>query len=160
MKSIQTKKSGLSERVPIGSSISGQIHSGGKEKGNRKNVVLIVSLIIALSSYNIWLIVRCFYAPAEQSLNIKQISTPLSNNPFENKWFDTDIDQVSHAKIMAFKAYMDSLAQSPNGRRAYERILSQRPGLMDSLLLYQKMLPTENPAAKEQLRNETTPKIN
>lgn len=44
------------------------------------------------------------------------------------------ITSEEHQRIHRFKSYMDSLARSPPGRKAYDSILLKRPGLMDSIL--------------------------
>lgn len=110
----------------------------GKDSyGKKKKILLLVLLVVALSGYNIWLIVHSFYAPAGGGLNIRQITTPLANSPFEGKWFDGVQDQNIHHRILAFKSFMDSLSRSKTGRSEYDRIMASRPGLMDSLLLYE-----------------------
>jgi hypothetical protein len=47
-------------------------------------------------------------------------------------------------RIQRFRLYMDSLAGSPSGKKLYDSILGQRPGLMDSLFLIEKIYQSHN----------------
>lgn len=156
MNFLRTKKTDAPTRAEYRSQISGHQQRlistklqprksdaarGRPDSSSRtKKIILVVILIAGLSAYNIWLIIRCFYVAPANHVNIKQIVTPLSNSPFEGKWFDGEIDQVAHRKITAFKNHMDSLSHSKEGRAEYDRIMALRPGLMDSLLLYERTI--------------------
>jgi hypothetical protein len=47
------------------------------------------------------------------------------------------IPETVYKQVEAFKKYMDSLSR--NDKKKYEEILGQRPGLPDSILLFEKL---------------------
>jgi hypothetical protein len=61
-----------------------------------------------------------------------QRGKPLSMYPaFNTPEFD---------RIRAFKAYMDSLARSPTGRKLYDSINAARPHLVDSIAIVSQVI--------------------
>jgi len=55
------------------------------------------------------------------------------------------LPSYEYERIHLFRLYMDSLASSPSGKKAYDSILLHRPGLMDSVLFIEKHYqPTAN----------------
>ncbi|MFX1707251.1 hypothetical protein PV783_25000 [Chitinophaga sp. CC14] len=121
------------------------VNKSAKTFSKRKKLLLLAIMILALGGYNIWLIIHSFkVVPTVGNFNIQQISIPLGNNPFKGKWFDAGIDQDSHRRIMQFKAYMDSLSLTRAGRAEYDHIMATRPGLIDSVRLYESTYQLQN----------------
>ncbi len=54
------------------------------------------------------------------------------------------VTEAGFEKIQRFRFYMDSLARNPSGKKKCDSILSQRPGLMDSVLLIEKIYQSQN----------------
>lgn len=80
------------------------------------------------------LIRKALYQPSVALVQISGIK-PVTLPPQKTvQPFDT----LRMARILQFKRQMDSLAKDPRGSRAYERIIKQRPGLMDSLRLIEQ----------------------
>ena len=51
----------------------------------------------------------------------------------------TIVTKEEYDKIQHFRKYMDSLARSPSGKKSYDSILINRPGLMDSIILIENI---------------------
>ncbi|CAL1519123.1 hypothetical protein [Chitinophaga sp. MM2321] len=105
----------------------------------KKKVVLLIILMIVLSAYNVWLMTRIFYIPHRQKFDISTILAPLKISPGVT---GTDsvyqgITNEEYQRIMQFKNYLDSLAGNKRTRPEYNRILLSRPGLKDSLNLFE-----------------------
>lgn len=49
------------------------------------------------------------------------------------------VTKKEYEKIQRFRKYMDSLAISPSGKKSYDSILINRPGLMDSIILIENI---------------------
>ncbi len=54
------------------------------------------------------------------------------------------VTKAEFEKIQRFRIYMDSLARSPSGKKLRDSILSQRPGLMDSIHLIENIYQSQN----------------
>ncbi len=56
----------------------------------------------------------------------------------------TIVTKEEYVKIQHFRKYMDSLAKSPSGKKLYDVILINRPGLMDSIILIENIYQSQN----------------
>ena len=56
----------------------------------------------------------------------------------------TIVTKEEYDKIQHFRKYMDSHARSPSGKKLYDNILIDRPGLMDSIILIENIYQTQN----------------
>ena len=56
----------------------------------------------------------------------------------------TIVTKEEYDKMQHFRKYMDSLARSPSGKKLYDVILINRPGLMDSIILIENIYQTQN----------------
>lgn len=56
----------------------------------------------------------------------------------------TIVTKEEYNKIQHFRKYMDSLARSPSGKKLYDIILTDRPGLMDSIILIENIYQSQN----------------
>jgi hypothetical protein len=119
--------------------ISGSQKKNTTDYSKTRRLFLLALLIAALGAYNVWLLIKCFYEPVTSSLNIRGIAVPLGINPFKDKWFDGGDSEAIQQQVMGLKSYLDSLSLSADGKAEYQRILTARPGLMDSLRLFESM---------------------
>ena len=55
----------------------------------------------------------------------------------------TIVTKEEYDKIQHFRKYIDSLARSPSGKKVYENILIDRPGLMDSIILIENIYQSQ-----------------
>ncbi len=56
----------------------------------------------------------------------------------------TIVTKEEYDKIQHFRKYMDSLARSPSGKKLYDNIVIDRPGLMDSIILIENIYQSQN----------------
>ena len=62
----------------------------------------------------------------------------------ENIRADIIVTKIEYQRIQHFKLYMDSLDLSPSGKKIYDSILTNRTGLMDSVLFIEKIFQSQN----------------
>lgn len=115
------------------------------ERLSRKGKLIILSLfcVIAgsLSVYLIW--------SSVMSRKASFTVIHLKKSPYAVKSGDENtktlviVSKAEYEKIQRFRFYMDSLARSPSGKLLHDSILSQRPGLMDSILLIEKIYQSQ-----------------
>lgn len=123
---------------PLQRKLANRLQNGTNRYSRRKKIFILACLIISLSAYNIWLISQCFKPRPH---------TNLTNIHFPVRIPITSIDSDDHGliseekfkKLMKFKSYLDSLAREGGDSSAYNKIISSRPGLIDSLNLLQKL---------------------
>jgi len=123
---------------PVQRKLADRLQNGTNRYSRRKKIFLLACLILTLSTYNIWLISQCF-SPAPHT-NLIKIHSP-ERVPI------TSIDSEDHGiisadkfnKLMKFRSHLDSLAREGGDSLAYNKIISSRPGLIDSLNLLQKL---------------------
>lgn len=103
---------------------------------NAKLIVLSLFCLTA-GSLSVYLIassiIRC-KAPPINVIHFKQPPYAVKSGD-ENTKASMMVSKAEYEKILRFRIYMDSLARSPSGKKLLDSILSQRPGLMDSILL-------------------------
>lgn len=112
-----------------------KLQSSTNGYSKRKKIFILAFLIIVLSSYNIWLISRSFFAPRASQGNLKSILQPFKV-PSTKKIIDVEkvgISKENFEQLMSYKNHLDSLAKIGDPR--YMKIMSNRPGLLDSLNL-------------------------
>ncbi len=105
--------------------------------GNWK--IVLVLFVLLTSGYNVYLVVDAF-----THKNIKSFSvTPIRKPEHLSKTGDARtgtlyVSEAEYMRIRKFRIYMDSLLGSPSGKAVYDRITSNRPGLMDSVRFIEK----------------------
>ncbi|OJW81830.1 MAG: hypothetical protein BGO69_15125 [Bacteroidetes bacterium 46-16] len=99
------------------------------------NLKIVLALFVLLNGgYNVYLIVNAFTLK-----NIKAFSvTPISKPGHFDKTGDAGtgnlyMSEAEYMHIRRFRIYMDSLARGPSGKKVYDSIINNRPGLMDSV---------------------------
>lgn len=53
------------------------------------------------------------------------------------------VAKEEYEKIQRFRQYMDSLERSPSGKKLYNSILINRPGLLDSIILIENIYQSQ-----------------
>lgn len=112
------------------------------ERLSRNGKLIILSLFcLTAGSLSIYFIASSMMSRKVPSFTV----TRLKKSPLAGKSGDENtkalliVSKDEYEKIQRFRFYMDSLARSPSGKRLYDSILSQRPRLMDSILLIENI---------------------
>ena len=111
---------------------------------NAKLIVLSLFFLTA-GSLSVYLIASSMMRRKTPSINVTHFKQP----PYTVKSGDENtkalmmVSKAEHEKIQHFRIYMDSLARSPSGKKLLDSILSQRPGLMDSILLIENIYQSQ-----------------
>lgn len=117
------------------------------ERLSRNAKLIILSLFcLTAGSISIYFIASSTTSHRASSFTVFHLKKP----PYALKSGDENakalaiITKNEYKKITRFRFYMDSLARSPTGKQLYVSIISQRPGLMDSILLVENIYQTQN----------------
>jgi hypothetical protein len=93
----------------------------------------VVLVLLFLGSWNGWIIVQALQHPHRpipaQQLPLSHPLLPTVRSP---------VDPSSLAGIRTFRSWLDSLQADTMGRKIYDTILQQRPGLLDSVRQIEK----------------------
>lgn len=117
------------------------------ERLSRNGKLIALSLFCLIAgSLSIYFIANSLISRRASSFTV----TPVAKSPYADKSGDENtksleiISKAEYEKIQRFRYYMDSLARSPSGKMLYDSILLNRPGLMDSILLLEKIYLSQN----------------
>lgn len=116
------------------------------ERLSRNGKLIILSLFcLTAGSLSIYFIATSMMSRKAPSFTVTHLKKPLSADKSgdENTKALLIVSKDEYEKIQRFRFYMDSLARSPSGKRLYDSILSQRPGLMDSILLIENIYQSQ-----------------
>lgn len=104
------------------------------EKISRRTwMVLLILFVLLTGSYNVYCLINAFTGRG-YSITVTPIQKPkyaTKKEPYKAMV----VPKEEYRRIKKFRKYMDSLAQSPSGKILYDRIISRRPGLLDSVRL-------------------------
>lgn len=112
---------------------------------NGKLIALSLFCLIA-GSLSVYLIANSIMSRKASSFTV----TPLKKHPYTNKSGDENtkaleiVSKAEYEKVQRFRHYMDSLARSPSGKKLYDSILINRPGVMDSILFLENIYQSQN----------------
>ncbi len=100
-------------------------------------IVVLFIFIVFTGGCSIYLIVKSFSINTTKNVTIIPITKPtgsidLKEKPIELK---TIISKAELERVAHFRRYMDSLGRSPIGKKTYDSIVLNRPGLLDSLTM-------------------------
>ncbi len=112
------------------------------ERLSRNSKFIVLSLFcLTAGSLSIYLIASSVTSHKASSFTVIHLKKP----PYAVKSGDENtkalviVSEVEYEKVQRFRFYMDSLARSPSGKELYGSILSQRPGLMDSIFIIEEL---------------------
>lgn len=112
------------------------------ENLSRRKLILLLLVFIALAAgRSIFLIGRSVSGNRASTVSVSQVNVPKhvmktgEAVPKEDWTIGKDVYQ----RITHFREYMDSLAQSPDGKAVYDSLVASRPGLLDSIKLVEKI---------------------
>ncbi|STO10824.1 hypothetical protein [Flavobacterium hibernum] len=100
-------------------------------------IVILFTFIVFTGGGSIYLIVKSFSGNPTKNITVIPITKPANVIPLKEKPLElsTIISKTEFEKITSFRKYMDSLGRSPTGKKTYDSIVSDRPGLLDSLTI-------------------------
>ncbi|SDW13656.1 hypothetical protein SAMN05444410_101318 [Hydrobacter penzbergensis] len=117
------------------------------ERLSRNGKLILLSLFcLTAGSISIYFIANSLLSRKASSFTV----APLTKPPYANKSGDENtkafviISKAEYEKIQRFRFYMDSLARSPSSKKVHDSILTNRPGLMDSILLLETIYQSQN----------------
>ncbi len=117
------------------------------ERLSRKGKIITLSLYcLTAGSLSVYLIASGMMSHKASSITVihfKQPSYAVRSGDENTKAF-VIVSKAEYENVQRFRFYMDSLARSPSGKPLHDSILSLRPGLMDSVLLIEKIYQSQN----------------
>ena len=105
-----------------------------------KRWVVITFCFISFCSC-IYVIVENVYTHLNTSLFIVGIRVPTPN---AYTYIRPSTSKKEFEKIQKFKGYLDSLVKSKSGKRVYDSIAANSPGLIDSLSILENLYQTQS----------------
>lgn len=117
------------------------------ERFSRNGKLVILSLFcVVAASLSIYLIASGVTSREASSFTVIHFKKPryAVKTGDENTKALVIVSNDEYKKIQRFRLYMDSLARSPSGKKLHDSILRQRPGLIDSILLTEKINQSQN----------------
>lgn len=92
---------------------------------------------------SLYLVLNTFLGPNSSSSSIKpqSINIPrnLNKTGEENIYPNLLVTEEDIKQVRAFRLFMDSLHLTPNGKPIYDSILTNRPGLMDTISMLEQL---------------------
>ncbi len=108
-------------------------------------VIILTLFCLCAGGSSLFLIAKSLTGHHTFSFRITQIKNSLfQKDRDEEVRIDEMITKEQYDKIEHFSRYMDSLARSPSGKILYNNILITRPGLMDSIVLFENIHQLQN----------------
>lgn len=107
--------------------------------------LLLLAFIVLAGGYSIYLIGKSFSGNQANSISITSIKKPEHVVQTGESASRPDMieSKTDYQRIIRFRAYMDSLARSPAGKAAYDGIILNRPGLLDSIRLIEEIYQSQ-----------------
>jgi hypothetical protein len=105
-----------------------------KNFSRRTWLAILILFVLSTSTFCVYLAISSFGRNENSSILIVRIKKPIHIHE-TGKTFPEDlkVSEAEYDRIKKFRVYMDSLARSPAGKILYDSIISNRPGLMDSV---------------------------
>lgn len=100
---------------------------------------ILASFVLVIGSYCAWLTYAGITGKTATFFSVTPIKTPSHATTTDS--LVTAMPKLSdneYQRIRKFRGYMDSLAGSQTGKRRYDSIIRDRPGLMDSIHYIEK----------------------
>lgn len=95
--------------------------------------VLLFFFVLCTGGCSLFLVVKSLLGKGEAILLITPIQKPSIIHTDKAKKDSGIIADLPYKRIRQFRLFMDSLSNSPEGKKMHDSILYSRPGLMDSV---------------------------
>ena len=106
-----------------------------------KKLLVIAFCVFSICSC-IYIVIKSLRPQPYTSLAIKPIRVPTQHL---QKNLRPSISKHEFEKIQKFKGYLDSLYTSKSGKRIFDSINANRPGLIDSLSIVENLYQLQSP---------------
>lgn len=109
----------------------------------RSLVIYLMLFIITTGSVSIYNVYSAFSSKEKSvAIGIISNSTSVVMKPVQVRTNERVLSKVEFEKIIRISSYLDSLKQSKEGQKLYDRIKNYRPGLLDSLVFVENYYKT------------------
>lgn len=107
---------------------------------------LLISFCLLAGGCSLNLIISSFRTSNHTAFSVAPIKVPEHSTKTRegNKHPSIIATKDEFKKVQRFRYYMDSLSRSLSGKRIHDSILVARPGLMDSVLIIEKIYNSRN----------------
>jgi hypothetical protein len=112
------------------------------ENLSRRTLILLLLLFITLTgSHSIFLIRKSVSGNPANPVSATGVKIPkhVTKSRRVVPQQDITVNNDVFQRITQFREYMDSLARSQDGKAMYDSIVTNRPGLLDSIKLVEKI---------------------
>lgn len=100
---------------------------------------ILTSFVLVIGSYCAWLTYTGITGKTATFFSVTPIKKPSHATTSDSLVRSMPkLSDSEYQRIWKFRLYMDSLAESPTGKRRYDSIIHHRPGLMDSIHYIEK----------------------
>lgn len=108
-------------------------------------VIVLFFFCLCFGGLSILFIARSLVNNNAVSFHVTQVKTPqhIGKAGDEKTKAISIVTKEEFEKIKRFRKYMDSLVRSPSGKKSYDSILINRPGLMDSIILIENIYQSQ-----------------
>ncbi len=108
-------------------------------------VIMLLFFCLCAGGLSLLFIARSFMSNHAVSFRVTQVKTPrhIGKSGEENTGAILLVTKHEYERIQLFRKYMDSLAKSASGKKIYDSILFERPGLMDSIILIENIYQSQ-----------------
>jgi hypothetical protein len=105
----------------------------------------LLAFIALTSGYSIFLIGQSFSGSQANTISITPIKKPghILQAGDAVSQPDMIVSKTDYQGIIRFRGYMDSLTRSPAGKVAYDSIILNRPGLLDSIRFIEEIYQSQ-----------------
>lgn len=109
-------------------------------------LIVLFFFCLCFGGFSIFFIARSLLNNHTTSFHVSQGKIPqhFGKTGYEKTKGVTIVTEEEYDKIQHFRKYMDSLARNPSGKKLYDNILTDRPGLMDSIILIGNIYQSQN----------------
>lgn len=106
---------------------------------------LLVMFLLLSDAVCLYLIFESVASDKNKCFSIAPIKVPEhAKAGDENAKASAIVSEAEYERIHRFQLLMDSLSKSPSGKQLYDSVLNKSPGLMNSVMLIQKIYKSKN----------------
>lgn len=120
---------------------AGWMQGKSERLSGKTKLILLLVFIGLVGGYSLYLIAENFLYKGTSTFYISPIKKPehVQQSGDVVMPHEAFISEEEYQRINGFKLYMDSMARSPSGKNLFDSIATARPGLMDSILIIEKI---------------------
>lgn len=100
---------------------------------SKGKLIPLIFFCILSSGLSLYTTIRSLSGRPKASFSIGSIEKPKHIHHYEKMSPTVNIGQEEYQRIQNFKKHMDSIGNTPSGRRTFDSLMATRPGLIDSI---------------------------